>query len=194
MNASARPRDQSPEASGPPSSRFRQNGIVSLPLTVLLDWGDTLMRVLPYDGPMADWPEVETVTGAAPALAILCERARLIVVSNAQASRPDDVRRALARVGLAQYIADVITPTTVGVTKEDHAFWPAVLTYLDLDPAEVIVVGDSYDRDIVPAVRAGLRTVWLSAGQQWRLADRGLTIGTLADLPAAVRILAAEGR
>jgi putative hydrolase of the HAD superfamily len=151
------------------------------------------MRVLPYDGPMADWPEVEAVTGAEPALAILHESARLIVVSNADTSRPHDVRRALARVGLARYIAGVITPDIVGVTKEEHAFWPAVLRHLDLDRAAVIVVGDSYDRDIVPAARAGLRTVWLTNGQQWRQGNQVVTIGALTDLPAAVRILAANG-
>jgi FMN phosphatase YigB (HAD superfamily) len=59
--------------------------------TILLDWGDTLMRVLPNDGPMADWPQVAAVPGARHALAAMHGRARLVVVSNAQAPGPSEV-------------------------------------------------------------------------------------------------------
>jgi putative hydrolase of the HAD superfamily len=153
-------------------------------LTILLDWGDTLMRVLPYDGPMADWPKVAAVPGARRALAGMYGRARLVVVSNAQASGPDEVRRALARVRLEQYIADVLTPAVVGKTKDDEGFWPAVLARLGAGPGEVIVVGDDYDRDIAPAARMGVRTVWLANSDQ----SRGDTtvITNMRDLPAAI--------
>lgn len=152
--------------------------------TVLLDWGDTLMRVFAYDGPMADWPQVAAVPGAREALAVMHGRARLVVVSNAQASGPGDVRRALARVGLERYIAGVVTPAVVGRTKDDEDFWPAVLAHLGADAAEVVVVGDDYDRDIAPAARAGVRTVWLANGDQ----PGGATavISSMSDLPAAI--------
>lgn len=154
--------------------------------TILLDWGDTLMRVLPYDGPMADWPEVAAVPGARRALAVMHGRARLVVVSNAQESGPGEVRRALARVRLEQYIADVLTPAVVGKTKDDEGFWPAVLARLGAGPGEVIVVGDDYDRDIAPAARMGVRTVWLADSDQ----PRGDTtvITSMRDLPAAIGI------
>ena len=41
---------------------------------------------------------------------------------------------------------------------------------LGFSPEEVLVVGDSYDKDIVPAHSLGCRTVWLK-GQGWNTAE-----------------------
>ena len=37
---------------------------------------------------------------------------------------------------------------------------------LGLAPEEVAVVGDSFDNDIIPAKKAGCRTIWMK-GAQW---------------------------
>jgi hypothetical protein len=42
---------------------------------ILFDWGDTLMRTLPYSGPMCSWPRVETLPGALAMLQALQGRA-----------------------------------------------------------------------------------------------------------------------
>jgi len=66
---------------------------------VLLDWGDTLMRDLRrYEGPMAEWPEVEPVPGADEALAALAPRYTIAVASNTDFSNAPLVLAALARI------------------------------------------------------------------------------------------------
>jgi HAD superfamily hydrolase (TIGR01509 family) len=152
--------------------------------TVVLDWGDTLMAVLDYDGAMADWPEVAAVPGAAEALAGLQQRARLVVVTSAELSDAPDVLRALARVGLAEYVADVITVRDIGVGKDEPGFWSGVLRVLHASAESVVVVGDDYVRDIASASLAGIRTVWLHDGSTGDAATLG--IAAMTELPAAL--------
>ena len=50
---------------------------------VVCDWGDTLMRVFEFQGPMAYWPHVALVPGVAEALEQLAGQVTLCVASNA---------------------------------------------------------------------------------------------------------------
>ncbi|TMB42892.1 MAG: hypothetical protein E6J58_01255 [Deltaproteobacteria bacterium] len=69
---------------------------------VLFDWGDTLMSEDgPADTPMALWPEVRVIDGAAAVLAALAPRYRIAVATNATVSDRTSIRRALARVARA---------------------------------------------------------------------------------------------
>ena len=75
----------------------------AMPLAwVLFDWGDTLMSEDgPADTPMALWPEVRVIDGAAAVLAALAPRYRIAVATNATVSDRTSIRRALARVARA---------------------------------------------------------------------------------------------
>ncbi len=127
---------------------------------VFFDAGDTLMRVFPFNGRMVDWPEVAAVDGAAEALMQLRRRYRLAVLTNAQDSSAGDVAAAMRRVGLDVYIATYITSRNIGVLKPDPAFFHAGLQALDVDANQAVMVGDSYDADVLGARRAGLHAVW----------------------------------
>jgi putative hydrolase of the HAD superfamily len=170
----------------PGHARLEPNGLrpYSSFATVILDWGDTLMTVLDYDGAMADWPEVAAVPGAVAALAEIRPRARLVVVTGAELSGATDVFRALARVGLDAYISTVITVRDIGVGKGEAGFWSGVLRTLGASADEVVVVGDDYGRDIAAASLAGIRTVWLHDGRTGDAATLG--IDTMMELPAAL--------
>lgn len=49
----------------------------------------------------------------------------------------------------------------MGLSKPDPAFYRVVLDHLDIDPAEVVMVGDTYENDIAPALGLGMKTVWV---------------------------------
>jgi HAD superfamily hydrolase (TIGR01509 family) len=53
-----------------------------------------------------------------------------------------------------------------GVRKPDPAIFSLALERLGVPGAEAYVVGDSYERDIVPAKLLGCRTIWLK-GRSW---------------------------
>jgi HAD superfamily hydrolase (TIGR01509 family) len=130
---------------------------------VVFDWGDTVMRDFRvYDGPMARWPRVEAVAGAAEALRALRPRYRLALATNADQSDSKLVRAALARVGLDAFFELVFVSSELGVEKPDRRFFAAALAGLALPAGEVAMVGDSYVNDIRGAHAAGLRTIWLA--------------------------------
>ncbi len=156
---------------------------------VFFDGGDTLMRVFPYSGRMVDWPEVATVDGAAEALMLLRRRYTLAVLTNAQESSAGDVAAAMRRVGLDVYITTYITSRDIGVLKPDPAFFSAGLQALDVAAGEAVMVGDSYEADVLGARRAGLHAVWYNPHYE-RCPDAhpayDAAVADLRDLPAVL--------
>ena len=65
--------------------------------------------------------------------------------------------------GLFQH---VVESAVVGVRKPDPCIFLMGVEALGLQPGEVTVVGDSMEKDIIPAKTAGCQTVWLK-GEQW---------------------------
>jgi membrane-associated phospholipid phosphatase len=170
---------------------------------VLFDWGNTLMVDDGQTGPMAAWPRVAAVPGAAEALAALHGRNRLCVATNADDSGADEVMAALGRVGLARFVDRVFSSHDIGARKPDPAFYAAVLDALRADAAargepdlradQVLMVGDNYENDVTAAASAGLRAVWFNPRGQpvpgdppHEARNRVAEIRTLTDLPAAV--------
>ena len=166
---------------------------------VFLDWGNTLMVDNGMrEGPMKDWDKVEAEAGAQEALLRLRARYRLVVATNAADSPAYFVRLALARVGLDDYIDDVISSAEVGDHKPNYAFFRAALLRegdrgIPLDPRRAVMVGDGTTNDIAGAQRAGMRTIWYNPTKR-RFPDGAqppdIIIRKLADLPAAVDRLA----
>lgn len=48
-----------------------------------------------------------------------------------------------------------------GLMKPDPAFFRSALERLGAHPADVVMVGDTYSNDILPAIELGMRTVWV---------------------------------
>lgn len=60
----------------------------------------------------------------------------------------------------------VIESAVVGIRKPDPRIFTLGVRALDMQPEEVTVVGDSFDKDIVPAKKAGCHAIWLK-GEGW---------------------------
>lgn len=131
---------------------------------VIFDWGDTLMRDLPqYRGPMVQWPRVERLPGVEEALASLMGRVILCVASNAGDSDATLMGHALERVGLLHFFDHLWTSRELGAAKPSPDFFQAILRKLNLEPVSCVMVGNDYEKDIVPAKAAGMRTAWLTS-------------------------------
>jgi putative hydrolase of the HAD superfamily len=159
---------------------------------VLFDWGNTLMVDDGQPGSMAEWPQVAAVPGAADTLASLYGRHRLCVATNADDSGAEEVMAALGRVGLARFIDRVFSSRDLGARKPDPAFYAAVLDALRADAVargeaplradEVVMVGDSYENDVVGASSAGLRAVWFDPRNAARPPAAAPSVPAVADL------------
>ncbi|MEJ2369096.1 MAG: HAD family hydrolase, partial [Acidobacteriota bacterium] len=87
----------------------------------------------------------------------LKDRYRLGVVSNFYGN----VAVLCKEAGLSESLRVIIDSVPLGVEKPDHRIFLAALDVLQLPPSRVIFVGDSHERDIVPARELGMKTVWL---------------------------------
>lgn len=100
------------------------------------------------------------LTGYPEAPALLhCVRSagrRIVLITNAGDEHAVDV---LARLELTSLFDRVIT-TTRRAPKEDGLYAHA-LKEMNIDPSALAYIGDTLDADIVPAIAAGIRPVWL---------------------------------
>lgn len=61
----------------------------------------------------------------------------------------------------------VIESAVVGVRKPDPEIYRLGVEAMGSEASDIIVIGDSYDKDIVPAKNVGCKTIWLK-GQSWK--------------------------
>ncbi len=99
---------------------------------------------------------------ARPVLAALRRRYPLVLVSNFYGN----VETVLSDFRLRNYFDSVIESAVVGVRKPDPAIFGLGVEALGLKPEEVLVVGDSLRKDILPAESLGCQTAWLK-GKGW---------------------------
>jgi HAD superfamily hydrolase (TIGR01509 family) len=72
-----------------------------------------------------------------------------------------------------------------GVAKPDPALFTAALAAVGARPDDAVMVGDSPDKDIVPAAGLGLRTVWVPADSDARSASAPAGCAVARDLEHA---------
>jgi HAD superfamily hydrolase (TIGR01549 family) len=91
---------------------------------------------------------------------------RLAVIANQPAARSEELRT----LGVS---ADVIAMSDeMGVAKPDLAFFSRALELMGGPaPGDVAYVGDRVDNDVLPAMAAGLRSVWVRRGP-WGIIQR----------------------
>ena len=102
------------------------------------------------------------VEKARPVLEHLAAKYPLVLVSNFYGN----VETVLADFDLARYFRKVVESAVVGVRKPDPKIFALGVEALGLKPEEVLVVGDSLTKDILPAESLGCQTAWLK-GKGW---------------------------
>lgn len=133
----------------------------------LFDWGDTLMVDIPNQtGPMCDWPEVKVVVGALDCLKRLSQNAQCHLATNAEDSTEAQIRQALLRVGLSEFITHIYCRENLGIGKTDNSYYPKIVQQLNVQPSQVSMLGDSLERDVLAPLAAGLKAVWFNPDNQ----------------------------
>lgn len=127
----------------------------------------------------------------APLLADLCARGfRLGVVSNGCGN----VDVLCADLGYAPHLSTIVDSRRVGLYKPDPAIFIYAAAKLAARPSSVLMVGDSFDRDVRPAKSVGMATAWLEGPARRACPDPSLIdlhLRTMAELPAALEMRAA---
>jgi putative hydrolase of the HAD superfamily len=160
---------------------------------ILFDWGDTLMRVLGYSGPMAGWPRVQVIPHAVEVLTGLRRHWLLALATNAADSDETDIRAALRRVGLDQLLDKVYGFRAIGHRKPSREFYTHIADDLKLDGSRLVMVGDDFEADVLGANQAGLYAIWFNGRSHEESAGRlHCTIHDFRELPAALVTLLAD--
>jgi putative hydrolase of the HAD superfamily len=99
-------------------------------------------------------------TALAESRAVL-ERLRARVALGVISNFYGNVDRILDEAGIGPSLTAIIDSNRVGVSKPDPAIFALAMQRLGCQPAETLHVGDSFEKDVVAARAAGLRTAWL---------------------------------
>ncbi len=127
---------------------------------LLFDWGNTLMADIPgMAGPMADWPEVYLMPGVGQTLPRLAAKYLCAVATGAADSTEEQIREAFARAGIDAYVQRYFLARDMGLEKFQPEYYARIAGLLRLAPEEITMIGDDYERDIMPAKSAGLQTI-----------------------------------
>ena len=123
-----------------------------------------------------------SVNAARPVLEKLSARYPMVLVSNFYGN----VEEVLRDFNIRQYFNGIIESAVVGVRKPDARIFMLGVVALGLEPEQVLVVGDSLRKDILPARSIGCQTAWIK-GRGWTpeedAAEDSALIPALASLP-----------
>ena len=111
---------------------------------------------------LADWCYAyarQAIDQARPILRQLAARYPLVLVSNFYGN----IESVLHDFDLDGLFDSIVESAVVGVRKPNPAIFQMGVDRLGMQPEEVVVIGDSYDKDIVPATQIGCQTIWLKS-------------------------------
>lgn len=136
---------------------------------VIWDLGDTVNTPPPGGQdtkPLDEYPEIRLRAGVPAVLWMLRERGyRQAVLSNTAVTDSDGARRMLRKLGIDMFFDHVYTtaseldPSKPG--KPDPIVFQRVLEKLNISPNEAVMVGNTWDTDILGANRSGVHALWL---------------------------------
>lgn len=103
----------------------------------------------------------------------------MVLVSNFYGN----VATVLNEFGFTPFFESIVESAVVGIRKPNPRIFTIGVERLGLKPDEVVVVGDSFYKDIEPALEAGCHAVWLK-GEGWtkKTFDESLPDKVITDL------------
>ena len=99
----------------------------------------------------------ETLTTSRSIIESLLKQFPMVLVTNFYGNMPV----VLKEFELSRYFNSIIESSVVGIRKPDPELFAMGVRALQLPAEEVVVIGDSYRKDIHPAGILGCRTIWL---------------------------------
>ncbi len=104
--------------------------------------------------------DVRLLAGAAVLVErLVAEERRLVVLTNGPG---DGQRRKVERAGLLAHVRDVVVSTEVGFAKPDPRAVALAVARAGGRCEEAVMVGDTYDRDVLGALACEVPVVWIA--------------------------------
>ncbi|ELP5729623.1 HAD hydrolase-like protein [Vibrio vulnificus] len=133
---------------------------------ILFDWGNTLMKDDDSQtGKMRYWDKIQLINGAKEVLESLSKRYDIYIATGAADSTIEDIHATFQRGEIDVFIKGYFNRENIPFAKGSSDFYLAISASLGLKPNQLCMIGDSLQKDILPARKAGLATIWLHSGE-----------------------------
>lgn len=110
---------------------------------------------------------------------------KLAIVSNFYGN----LETVLKELSIHHFFNSIVDSSIVNIRKPNPLIFKIAIDSLSLYPNECIVIGDSYERDIIPAKQLGCKTIWLK-GKSWcyptEISSADFIIKSLSELPGLI--------
>ena len=107
---------------------------------------------------------ISNITDIKPILKSLKLSSKIGLVSNFYGN----VKAVCKSLEIDSYFDVIVDSTELKISKPDPKIFDVAIEMLKSTPERTVVIGDSYDRDIIPAKKLGCKTVWLK-GKSWKM-------------------------
>jgi putative hydrolase of the HAD superfamily len=140
-----------------------------------------LMAEAAFEVFFAERQRVTLFEDAQPSLEFLAGRFPLVTISNGNAD--------VAQVGLGAYFRATISAREFGVGKPDPRIFHAAAGAVELEPEDILHVGDDATLDALGAINAGMQAAWVNRSDHlWPHEQQPhVTLGNLTELCALFR-------
>ena len=118
-----------------------------------------------YAQPIAEYcynAAKSSIAEAVPVLEAMSAKYPMVLVSNFYGN----VESVLKDFDLRKYFLKIVESAVVGIRKPDPRIFQLGVDALGMPAEDILVVGDSYKKDIVPAESIGCKVLWLK-GKGW---------------------------
>ena len=119
---------------------------------------DLAIRMAQYENELTN----EVLEESRSVLEYLKDKYPMVLVSNFYGN----IETVLRDARIDNYFKRIIESAVVGVRKPNPAIFALGVCALDLPASQVVVVGDTFTKDIAPAHALGCHTIWIK-GLQW---------------------------
>lgn len=135
---------------------------------IIIDWGDTIMRDFPLkSGAMYTWEDVCFIPGAKNVLEFVNKYNFICcIATNAGVSNTQSMIKALERIEAKEYFQYFFSSKDLGVEKPHIAFFEKICNNINCFPEECLMIGNSYEKDIIGAKRARLSTIFFNENRE----------------------------
>ena len=135
----------------------------------------------------------DTIATSRAVLDQLAAKYPMVLVTNFYGNMPV----VLHEFGLAGYFKEIVESSVVGIRKPDPALFALGVEALQLPAEEIVVIGDSYRKDIHPSTTLGCKTIWLKnvCWEEEPIADGHAPtaiIGNIEQVPATIAAIASQ--
>ncbi|RYY49084.1 MAG: HAD family hydrolase [Comamonadaceae bacterium] len=137
---------------------------------------DPLLAEAAFDAFFAERQNVTLYDDALPALEFLAARYPLVSLSNGNAD--------IERVGIGRFFRAAITAREFGVGKPDPRIFHAAAGAAEVQPEEILHIGDDATLDALGALNCGMQAAWLNRSDAlWpHEMEPQVTVTTLTEL------------